>query len=230
MSFRVFVCGQRSFGAAAFKALASLSGVDICGVAAPRNLSGRPDRLWSTAELAGFAPLASEAFTSEALPGATDLIVAAHSHSFISRKARLAARLGAIGYHPSLLPRHRGRDAVRWTIAMGDAVAGGSVYWLTDNVDAGDLAAQEHALLRAGDDAGSLWRRDLFPLGAELLTRVALDLAAGRIVRVPQDESSATWEPSWGRPPLHRPELPLLCGAGAEPLQGVCTEAASLRR
>ena len=35
--------------------------------------------------------------------------------------------------------------------------------------------------------------------------RVLDDIEAGRIVKEPQDETLATWEPSWERPPMERP-------------------------
>ena len=51
--------------------------------------------------------------------------------------------------------------------------------------------------------------------GAQLgRARVLRDLARGVVVRIPQDEALATWEPSWDRPPVFRPELALL-GTGA---------------
>jgi methionyl-tRNA formyltransferase len=93
---------------------------------------------------------------------------------------------------------------------MGERVTGGTVFWLTDQVDAGDIAAQDYCLIRPGETAGALWRRALFPLGLTLLARVLRDLTAGRVVRVAQDPALATWEPGWSRPPLGRPELPLL--------------------
>jgi methionyl-tRNA formyltransferase len=147
---------------------------------------------------------------STTVPRGTDLIVCAHSHAFVSRAARNATTHGAIGYHPSLLPLHRGRDAVRWTIAMRDRVAGGSVYWLSDTVDGGDVAARGLCFVRPDDTASTLWRRDLFPLGVRLLAEVVADVERGVIVRERQDESLATWEPSWEREPLYRPEVPQL--------------------
>jgi len=39
------------------------------------------------------------------------------------------------------------------------------------------------------------------------------DLARGVRVAIPQDDAAATWEPSWSRPPLRRPDL-LLLGDG----------------
>lgn len=155
------------------------------------------------------------ALRAETLPEGVDVIVAAHSHAFIGRKTRGKARLGAIGYHPSLLPRHRGRDAVRWTIHMGDPVTGGTVFWLSDAVDGGPIAAQQWCHVAAGDTVKSLWRERLFPIGIRLIVNVLRQLAAGRMVRVDQDERFATWEPSWERAPLFRPELPQI-GAGPE--------------
>jgi methionyl-tRNA formyltransferase len=126
-----------------------------------------------------------------------------------------AARLGGVGAHPSLLPRHRGRDAVRWSVKMRDPIAGGTVYWLGDAVDAGPIAVQGWCHVGPGDTAESLWREKLFPMGLRLVERVLDDLQAGRIVQLPQDERYATWEPSWERPPMFRPELGLI-GPGLE--------------
>lgn len=131
------------------------------------------------------------------IPENVDLIIAAHAHVFISQQARAKARLGAIGYHPSLLPRHRGRDAVRWTIHMGDKIAGGSVYWMDDGADTGDIAAQDWCHVLPDDTANTLWRRELGPMGVRLLGRVIADAASGITRRLPQDDRVATFEPAF---------------------------------
>ena len=102
----------------------------------------------------------------------TDLIVTAHSHARITREALAAAKLGGIGYHPSLLPRHRGIAAVEWTIKEGDPIAGGTVYHLADRMDAGAIAAQEWVFVKKGETARELWERALAPLGQKLLADV----------------------------------------------------------
>ena len=106
--------------------------------------------------------------------------------------------LGALGYHPSLLPRHRGRDAVRWAIHMGDHVTGGTVYWMDDGADTGPMAAQGWCWVRPGDTAEELWRRDLGPLGVRLFARALGAIEAGCPLAVPQDPELATWEPAFG--------------------------------
>ena len=68
-----------------------------------------------------------------------------------TRRSRARA-CGGIGYHPSLLPRHRGIAAVEWTILEGDPIAGGSVYHLADGWDAGAIAAQDWCFVAQGRD------------------------------------------------------------------------------
>lgn len=214
---KILLAGQRSFGLAAYRAIQE-AGHDIVGVWSPPmpedKLSMQAARDKTFMDTSCRTPLHVRNL-------GVDLIVAAHSHDFISRPARAAAKLGGIGYHPSLLPRHRGRDAVRWAVHMGDAITGGSVYWLTDNVDGGPVAAQDWCFVpqsEASWDAGAeedevvsdLWRNHLFPMGIRLILKVLDDLHRGYMIEVPQDERFATWEPSWERPPLFRPDLPQL--------------------
>jgi methionyl-tRNA formyltransferase len=212
---KVVLCGQRTFGRLALGLLLG-RGDEVALVVAPRaQADGREDLLFGAAAGAGLPLLQAGGLSAGALPGGVDLIVAAHSHDFISAKTLGRTRLGGIGYHPSLLPRHRGRDAVRWAIKLGDPVTGGTVYWLTEGVDAGPIARQAWCWIRPGDTAGELWRRELRGLGIRLLGEALGDLDAGRIVMVPQDEALATWEPSWEREPLFRPDLPRIGPAPA---------------
>lgn len=219
---RIFLCGQKAFGAATLELLLR-RGHTVVGVSSPawkapyddlglifESGDTKPDRLRWAAERAGVPWQMAGNLRAETLPSDTDLIIGAHSYDFIGRKTRAAARLGAIGFHPSLLPLHRGRDAIRWAIKMGDPVTGGTVYWMTDNVDAGPIAAQDFCFIRRGDSAEKLWRRDLFGMGIRLFDQTLTHIEGGRLVMIEQDESLATWEPSWGRQPLYRPELPAL--------------------
>jgi len=212
----VYLCGQRAFGRAVLEMC--LAGRHrVLGVSAPlaSQDGSAPDRLHLAAVDAGIPVLPSGMLTADRLPDGVDVILAAHSHDFIGRKTRLRARPGAIGYHPSLLPLHRGRDAVRWTIRDRDCVTGGSIYWLSDTVDAGDLAAQDFCLVDAGETVESLWREKLFPMGVRLFKEVLDELGRGVITAVPQEHANATWEPSWERTPLRRPDV-LMIGPGLQ--------------
>ena len=211
---RVFIAGQKYFGQAVLQELAAMEGVRIGGVSAPC-AGDRQDRLCLEAVKKCLPVVPAGSLNASTLPEDLDLIVAAHCHDFISPATVQKTRLGAIGYHPSLLPLHRGRDAVYWAIRLGDPVTGGTVYWLNGKVDGGPVAAQGYVFIRPGDTPFDLWTRDLLPMGIMLFRRVIRDLLDGVIVAVPQDERLATWEPSVGRPPLFRPDLPMI-GTGPE--------------
>lgn len=145
------------------------------------------------------------------LSGDWQIVVSAHSHWMISDAVLSKARHGGIGYHPSLLPRHRGQDAVRWQVHMGDPVVGGTIYRLGPVCDGGDVLLQRWRFRDPSWSHHDLWR-ELFPEGVRMV-REAVDLiAAGRDGPLwrEQDERFATWEPSWDRPRLRRNDLMML--------------------
>lgn len=126
-----------------------------------------------------------------------DMGVAAYCQRFISGDIRRRCGLGVLAYHPSLLPRHRGRDAIHWTLAMREPIAGGTVYWMDNGADTGPIEAQDWCHVLPGEPAGELWRRVLAPMGVRLLRESVERLAAGRPARaMPQDARVATWEPA----------------------------------
>ena len=149
---------------------------------------------------------------ADVMPEGADLIVAAHSYDFISGKTLKKTKLGGIGFHPSLLPLHRGRDAIKWALRMGDKVTGGSVYWLSKNVDGGAIAAQDYCFIHPKDTADSLWREKIQPLGLRLIEKTLTDLSNGIIVAKKQNNELATWEPSLDQEPIFRPDLPQIGG------------------
>src|SRR6478735_5429128 len=192
---RITLVGSRHFGVTTFNTLRQ-HGVDIARVV----VHDGEDRLAATAQTAGIEVVVQadpkRVLASEIAPN-TDLIVTAHSHARVTREALAAAKLGGIGYHPSLLPRHRGIAAVEWTIREGDPIAGGTIYHLADRVDAGAIAAQEWVFVKKGETARELWERALAPLGQKLLGEV-IDYAKVHksLPARPQDEQFATQAPS----------------------------------
>ena len=192
---RITLVGSRHFGVTTLNMLRQHA-VDIVRVV----VADAEDRLAAAARAAGIGVTVQahpkHVVASEIAEG-TDLIVTAHSHARIDRDALAVARLGGIGYHPSLLPRHRGLAAVEWTIKEGDPIAGGTIYHLADRMDAGAIAAQEWVFVKKGETARELWERALAPLGLKLLGDV-IDYAKTHknLPARPQDEQFATLAPS----------------------------------
>src|SRR5438445_5103824 len=194
---RITLVGSRHFGVTTFNMLRQ-HGVDIVRVI----VADAEDRLAAAAKAAGIEVILQAnpklVVATEIAPG-TDLIVTAHSHARIGKDALAAAKLGGIGYHPSLLPRHRGIAAVEWTIREGDPIAGATIYHLAERMDAGAIAAQEWCFVKKGETARELWERALAPLGQKLLADVISDAKQhGSLRAVPQDDQFATAAPKLG--------------------------------
>jgi methionyl-tRNA formyltransferase len=191
---KLTVVGSRYFGAATLERLLA-EGFDVARVVVP----AEDDRLAKAAQAAGLDVVVLENpmhVPPEAIVDGTDLIVAAHSHARVSAEALARSRLGGIGYHPSLLPRHRGIAAVEWTIREGDPIAGGSIYHLAERMDAGPIAAQDWCFVKKGETARELWERALAPLGLDLMVKVLRHARDnGGLPAEPQDEQFATKAP-----------------------------------
>lgn len=218
---KVLVCGQSRFGRDVAELVNNQPGWQLVAVSCPVRVDDL-DKLHILALNQKLPVIPAGTLCADAVdrvcPGGVDLIVAAHCHDFIGRKTRHRARFGVLGYHPSLLPRHRGRSAIEWAIRFREAFTGGSVYWLNDTVDGGPVAAQRHVAIRPDDTPRELWARELAPLGLDLFAEVFADLSNGHRTAIPQDHTLATWEPAIdGVPALHRPDLDLLPPPRHEP-------------
>lgn len=107
----------------------------------------------------------------------------------------LAAPLGAIGVHPSLLPRHRGPDPFFWAIDCGDEKTGVTVHRLVEAYDEGDILLQER--MPVGDRNAWQLARALDRPSLSLLRRAVKLFIAGAAPRgVAQDETAATFAPA----------------------------------
>jgi methionyl-tRNA formyltransferase len=192
---RITLVGSRHFGVTTLQMLRE-HGVDVVRVVVADN----EDRLAAAARAARIEVVVQanpKLVVASEIAERTDLIVTAHSHARIAKEALAAARLGGIGYHPSLLPRHRGIAAVEWTIREKDPIAGGTVYHLADRMDAGAIAAQDWCFVGKDETARQLWERALAPMGQKLLAEVIeYAKAHGTLPARPQDEQFATKAPA----------------------------------
>ena len=85
-----------------------------------------------------------------------------------------------INIHPSLLPKYKGLDTHRRALDAGDTVAGATVHWVTEALDAGDIIQQVEVPIVADDSEERLKAR---VLEAEhtLFPSVIRDLSLGVI-------------------------------------------------
>jgi methionyl-tRNA formyltransferase len=133
-----------------------------------------------------------------------DLIVLANVTRILKGPEIAEAGLGVLCFHPSVLPRHRGGDAVYWTFKMGDTESGTSWFWVDEGIDTGPVAISEAVPIPADSSPSALYFETLVPLGVRLFDELLARLENGERPSTPQDESAATYEPL--RPP--KPKVP----------------------
>lgn len=123
-----------------------------------------------------------------------DLLVVVAYGRLLTSAALDVAPLGAVNLHFSLLPRYRGAAPVQWALARGESVTGVSTMILNGALDAGDILLQESVKIRPSECAPELQQR-LSIVGAGLLSRTIVQLAAGKLRGRPQESSRATLAP-----------------------------------
>ena len=126
-----------------------------------------------------------------------DLIVSWFYTRKIAARWLARPRLGAIGVHPSLLPRHRGPDPYFWAIDAGDAETGVTVHYLEAEYDTGAIIAQQRLPIGQRD----AWRlaRALDRPALSLLREVVASFATERLrAATPQRNAEATLAPEPG--------------------------------
>ena len=124
-----------------------------------------------------------------------DLLVLASFTRILPERIFARPRLGTLCFHPSLLPRHRGRDAVYWTQEMGDVMTGITWFWVDAGIDTGPIAIQQSCLVPPEGTRGQLYYGQLVPMGVGAFAALLPSLAAGCVPATRQNEQFASYEP-----------------------------------
>ncbi len=124
-----------------------------------------------------------------------DLAILAFVSQIIPPPVFNAPRLGSICYHPSLLPKYRGRTAINWALIRGETATGLTIFWLDKGIDTGPILLQKEVQVEPDDTTGTLYFNKLFPMGIEAIGEAVDLIKVGNPPRIAQDESKATYDP-----------------------------------
>ncbi|MER3455448.1 MAG: methionyl-tRNA formyltransferase [candidate division GAL15 bacterium] len=196
---RVLFFGTPRFAIPSLEAVARAHHV-VAVVTQPDRLSGRglrpsPPPVAARARQLGLPVLQPERLRDvrEQLQGACpDVGVVVAYGRVLPRWLVSLPRLGCVNVHPSLLPRYRGASPIQAAIRNGDATTGVTVLRVSEELDAGDVLAQQEVEISPEDTAGSLEAK-LAEVGAYLLVEVLEALEQGRVQPRPQDSTQATY-------------------------------------
>ena len=123
-----------------------------------------------------------------------DLIFVIGFSQLIPKEILSTPTKGCIGMHPTLLPEHRGRAPIPWTIIHGLKKSGATMFYLDEGADSGDIIGQVEFEVADDEIASSLYDKVV-----EAFVKLVHDnlplLIKGEAKREKQDESKASyWE------------------------------------
>lgn len=195
---RIVLFGQAAFGRDVFNALLA-AGEEVVGVSTPR-AGSRPDPLYEAAlekqiPVIETPSLRQDEPFKQYLELKPDLLVFAFVTDIVRKRVLDAATHGAIQYHPSLLPAHRGRTAMNWAIMSGATTTGITIFWVDEGIDTGPIILTREVEIGPDDSVGSIYFERLYPMGVDALVEAVRLVREGTAPREEQDESLATYEP-----------------------------------
>lgn len=210
---KVFISGQKYFGQLVLRECLNNPSIEVVGVCTPFT----DKHVGTLARLYDIPIVWSGSLNWETMPDNVDLGITAHSFDYIGKQTRYKTKYGWIGYHPSLLPRHRGKSSIEWAIRMRDPLTGGSVFWLDAGIDRGDIAYQDFVFIDPKlfqfpprKAARILWEHELCDMGLRLFKQALNDISKGIIKRKPQNPAFGTFEPSTEVSDVYKPDALML--------------------
>lgn len=196
---RIVVIGQAGFGADVLKGLVA-KGYQVVGAFCPPDRGDKVDPLKEAAQAANvpvFQPKRMkdpEAY-DQMVSLNPDLVVLAFVTDIVPGKVLEVPKIGAICYHPSILPRYRGASAINWAVINGETKSGLTIFWVTAGIDTGDILLQKEVEIGPEETTGQVYFNKLYPMGVDAVIEAVDLIAAGKASRNPQDHSKATYDP-----------------------------------
>jgi methionyl-tRNA formyltransferase len=97
-------------------------------------------------------------------------------------------RLGTFNLHASLLPQYRGAAPINWAVINGETETGATTFFLTHEIDTGNIILQEKLPISKADTAGDVHDR-LMVLGSGLVLKTVDQILSGNVQVKPQPQS-----------------------------------------
>jgi methionyl-tRNA formyltransferase len=125
----------------------------------------------------------------------TDLIVSVSCPQIFKRTLLESPSLGCLNIHGALLPQYRGVMPSFWMLANGERIAGVSIYFMNEQIDAGELCRQRAFAIGVRETLDAFLHRSK-AVAAELLLEVLGEIEAGEVERTPLDLTTGSYY-SW---------------------------------
>jgi methionyl-tRNA formyltransferase len=116
----------------------------------------------------------------------TDLIVSVSCPQIFKQPLIELPSKGCLNIHGAMLPAYRGVMPSFWMLANGETEAGVSIFFVNDDIDAGELCAQRSFSIEPGETLDEFLRRSK-GIAAELLLELLTQIEGGTVISTPLD-------------------------------------------
>jgi methionyl-tRNA formyltransferase len=119
-----------------------------------------------------------------------DIIFCFGWSKLIASNLLVSTPLGVLGFHPTMLPKNRGRHPIVWALVLGLQRTGSTFFFMNEHADAGDIVSQSVVEIDYLDDARTLYDK-LLCAAKDQLTDLIPRLVNGDFRRLKQDDSQS---------------------------------------
>jgi methionyl-tRNA formyltransferase len=114
-----------------------------------------------------------------------DVVFVIGWHQIVRPATLRLARVGMVGAHASLLPHNRGSAPINWALIRGERETGNTLFWLTEDVDAGSIIDQTAFPITPYDTCATLYQQVAMS-NRDMLLRLVARLLGGERPGRPQ--------------------------------------------
>lgn len=121
-----------------------------------------------------------------------DYIISFGYRRMISNNIMEQARIAVLGTHFAPLPRYRGFAPLNWVLINGEKKTAVNLFYITNEVDAGDIIEQREILIEEFDDINSLYDKCLHTF-KDILEKQIPNMENNMLQGIPQNHKNATY-------------------------------------
>ena len=86
-----------------------------------------------------------------------DIIFCFGWSNILKKNILTLAPMGVVGFHPSKLPKNRGRHPLIWALALGLKQSASTFFFMDEGIDSGEILSQKEFDILDSDDAQTLY-------------------------------------------------------------------------
>jgi methionyl-tRNA formyltransferase len=184
---KIIFIGSGDFSAPIIESLSKEFDIPLC-ITRPDKKRGRGKKIQRSIVGETCDNLGIETYSPETINSAesigkirnlgVDIAVLASYSEILSAEIISCFKNGIVNVHPSLLPKYRGAEPIRWAIRKGEKETGVSLMMVSEELDRGNILSQKKVEIQPDDDNKSLQSK-LIELSINMLADMVKKVSNG---------------------------------------------------